>query len=83
MPKRMKVMAEAFLGRSLAYDEALRGDMAGMEAALKRNVFGGRKDARQLAAYVLLAEAGLAVAEVEAFAIGPVPFPSASVEAIP
>jgi cytochrome b pre-mRNA-processing protein 3 len=79
VPKRMKAMAEAFLGRGLAYDEALREDKADLEAALKRNVYAGRKDARQLAAYVLLAEAALAEAGIEAFTMGPVPFPETSV----
>ncbi len=79
VPKRMKTMAEAFLGRGRAYDEALRGDRADLEAALQRNVYAGRGDARQLAAYVLAAEAALAEAGIEAFTIGPVPFPEASV----
>ncbi len=86
VPKRMKALAEAFLGRSLAYDEALRAGEADFEAALKRNVYAGRKDARALAAYALKIEAALAHAPFEAFTVGPVPFPlpsAAPMEAIP
>jgi cytochrome b pre-mRNA-processing protein 3 len=41
IPKRMKVMAGAFLGRASAYDQALRSsDRAGLEQALVRNLYG-------------------------------------------
>jgi cytochrome b pre-mRNA-processing protein 3 len=41
VPKRMKLLASAFLGRSTAYDEALRQkDRAALAAALRRNVYG-------------------------------------------
>jgi len=41
IPKRMKVMASAYLGRASAYDEALRKNEAGLLAeALARNLFG-------------------------------------------
>lgn len=41
LPRRMRTMAEGFLGRMVAYEEALAGgDIAGLVAALRRNVYG-------------------------------------------
>ncbi len=41
IPKRMKVMASAYLGRASAYDEALRmGDKNALLDALGRNLYG-------------------------------------------
>ncbi|WP_395665607.1 ubiquinol-cytochrome C chaperone family protein [Methylocella sp.] len=74
VPKRMKTLAEAFLGRSLAYETAL-GDGARLEAALKRNVYAGAGDAARLARYAQAARAALDVAPVEAFFEGRPPFP--------
>ena len=52
VPKRMKTMAEAFLGRSAAYEAALRdGQDDALVAALARNVYSGRHDAEALARY--------------------------------
>lgn len=49
--KKIKVMAQAFYGRSAAYREALAKDEAALAEALKRNVFpGGEPDRAQLAA---------------------------------
>ena len=62
VPKRMKKLAEAFSGRSRAYDEAL--DVAGGEAlakALGRNVVGTGEPAQDLASYVRRSETELAV----------------------
>jgi cytochrome b pre-mRNA-processing protein 3 len=78
VPKRMKTLAEAFLGRSLAYDEALRGGEGDLADALKRNIYAGRNDGRALAAYALSLESALAKAPLEAFTAGPVPFPAPS-----
>ncbi len=78
VPKKMKGFAEAFLGRGLAYDEALRGNSTGLASVLKRNVYSGQKDGEPLATYVLTLEAALAAAPLEAFINGPVPFPSPS-----
>ena len=61
VPKRMKALAEAFTGRSRAYDEAL--DAAGDDAlakALTRNVLSTAEPARGLASYVRQSEAELA-----------------------
>jgi cytochrome b pre-mRNA-processing protein 3 len=78
VPKTMKGLAEAFLGRGLAYDEALHGNPSDLASALKRNVYAGRKEAGPLAAYVKAVDAALAAAPLEAFIKGPVPFPSPS-----
>ena len=75
VPKRMKSLAEAFLGRGVAYDEALRAGGPALAAALARNVYAGRADAARLARFVETARAALAGASFEAFAEGPVPFP--------
>jgi len=76
VPKRMKTLAEAFLGRGAAYDEALRAGGPALAAALARNVYAGRADAARLARFVEAARAALAGASFEAFAEGPVPFPT-------
>ena len=55
VPKRMLQVAEAFYGRSAAYDQALDGgDAAALEGALGRNVFGAGEalGARRLATYM-------------------------------
>lgn len=65
VPKRMKMFARMFYGRTLAYDEALdRRDQAALEAALARNVRPDEPNwdgARGLAAYVRAAADGLAI----------------------
>jgi cytochrome b pre-mRNA-processing protein 3 len=41
VPKRMKVMASAYLGRAKAYDDAIRqGDTAKLAEAIGRNLYG-------------------------------------------
>ena len=75
VPKRMKTLAEAFLGRGVAYDRALRAGAPALAATLARNVYADRADAGRLARYVEAARAALAQAPFAAFADGPVPFP--------
>jgi cytochrome b pre-mRNA-processing protein 3 len=76
VPKRMKTLAEAFLGRSAAYDLALHaGGEATLAAALARNVYGDRGDGIRLARFVEAARIALAEASFDAFANGPLPFP--------
>jgi cytochrome b pre-mRNA-processing protein 3 len=75
VPKRMKTLAEAFLGRSLAYDEAIRADPPNLEAALKRNIYAGQGNAEPLATYAVAIKCALETAGLEAFIDGPVPFP--------
>ena len=52
VPKRMKALAEAFLGRSSAYQDALAAGGDALAVALERNIYGGRQDGRRLARYV-------------------------------
>jgi cytochrome b pre-mRNA-processing protein 3 len=52
VPKRMKSMAEAFLGRADAYHRALGENHAVLCVALSRNVYAGRGEADRLARYV-------------------------------
>ena len=78
VPKRMKTIAGAFLGRAAAYDRALRGGAPALKAALARNVFDGRGNPERLARYVEAASQALAEASLEAFTLGPVPFPRPS-----
>ena len=67
VPKRMKKLAEAFNGRSLAYDAALQ-QAADVELtqALQRNVIGADRPADDLAAYVRASEAELAKLDLDA-----------------
>jgi cytochrome b pre-mRNA-processing protein 3 len=75
VPKQMKIIAGAFLGRAAAYDMALRGGAPALKAALARNVYDGRKNPDRLARYVETANEALADASLEAFTLGAVPFP--------
>lgn len=76
VPKRMKQLAEAFLGRSTAYDEAIRGAKpAALEAALRRNVYMDQGDAAPLAAYVQATLDALASVPLSAYMKGSAPFP--------
>jgi cytochrome b pre-mRNA-processing protein 3 len=81
VPKRMRKLAAALLGRRQAYEGALgeSGDDV-LVAALARNVYGDDGEAslpqaRGLAHYVRRADAALARAPLEAFVDGPTPFP--------
>lgn len=58
VPKKMRSLAEAYLGRATAYDAALAdGDRSALAAALSRNVYGvpDASAAAELAAYVIAA----------------------------
>lgn len=76
VPKRMKTLAEAFLGRSAAYAEALELGGAGLAEALSRNVYAAGGDAHRLAAYVGSAARGLDAAPLESILDGSVSFPA-------
>ena len=66
VPKRMKSLAEAFNGRSRAYDEALNdGPGEALAEALARNVLGRAEPAHGLASYVRQSEAELAAASLD------------------
>lgn len=65
VPRRVRVMAEAYHGRAAAYSAALRsGDVGRLEAALLRNLWRGRDglgpQARLLAAWAMRQDAALA-----------------------
>jgi len=62
--RKVKQMAAGFYGRAQAYEAALAGGEGELEAALRRNVYGTREDARAasvavLADYVLAQHAQL------------------------
>lgn len=78
IPKRMKTMAEAFGGRSAAYDAALRADHKALVDALTRNVYADKGDSAALAAYVEAAVASAAVTPLQVFLDGTPPFPDAA-----
>ena len=76
VPKRMKRLAEGFLGRSVAYDRALlAGDQGALSDALFRNVYGGERVTQDLAAYVRAAAGEIDAAPLERFAQGSLHFP--------
>lgn len=75
VPKRMKTMAEAFLGRAKAYAEAGEMDPAALAAALSRNVYAGRSDGMRLARYAIQMNDGLDRLTLDDFLRGPIPFP--------
>jgi cytochrome b pre-mRNA-processing protein 3 len=80
VPRQMRGLAEAFYGRVDRYDAALeeRGERA-LAAALLRNVFGERDEARagaeRLARYVRRTEESLAACAVERIVAGAVELP--------
>jgi cytochrome b pre-mRNA-processing protein 3 len=75
VPRRMKELAGAFLGRVRAYEDALaRGDAAGLEAALSRNATGGA-DASLLADYALAADRHLSQLGLDALVSDTAIFP--------
>lgn len=81
--KKVKVMMQAFMGRSKAYDDALASgaDPSALAAALQRNVYGRDvPKARQLAAlagYVRDADAALGAQPFDEFWAGRPAFPPA------
>ena len=75
VPKRMKTFAEAFLGRSNAYDDALSRGHEALTLSLHRNVYAGSRDGEDLARYVDACVAMLAHQPLQAFIDGAVTFP--------
>jgi cytochrome b pre-mRNA-processing protein 3 len=78
VPRHMKALARAFLGRAGAYDRALRGAAPELEAALLRNVYEGRGNPARLARFVKAANDALAGAPLDALIGGKIPFPDPS-----
>jgi cytochrome b pre-mRNA-processing protein 3 len=72
VPKRMKTLAEAFLGRANAYDGALNEGHLALCAALSRNVYGAARDADDLAGYVERIDQTFAGATLVQFLEGPI-----------
>lgn len=77
MPKRMKAITEAFLGRAKAYFDALDKDRLALAEALSRNVYAGKNgcDGARLSRYVEGLQEKLAGLPLEGFLNGPIPFP--------
>jgi len=85
VPKRMKALAGAFLGRSAAYDEALREGHERLAQALSRNILYPAKDEsgagpadgalEALTRYAEAVAAGLSGLPAQIFIDGAVPFP--------
>jgi len=79
IPKRMKVMASAYLGRASAYDEALRKNDSGLLAeALARNLFGHAEKppnaVEKVTNYVIQSSQALENAVIEDFYSAKLPF---------
>lgn len=81
VPKKMKVLAEAFYGRARAYDPLLDArDAQGLAVSLARNVTGAEEPASRLAAYALEADDVLKGQDLDAIlAAGPV-FPTVAAQ---
>lgn len=73
VPRRMKVMAEAFAGRCAAYEDAFRS--GSLASALARNVYGGCHDGVALSRYVSACATRLAVEPLRTLADGTLAFP--------
>ena len=81
VPKRMKRLCEAFLGRSAAYDAALRRDDGELAIAVGRNIYAGRAEgaaADRMARYVAAAAGALAGASLDDCLGKPLRFPDPS-----
>lgn len=82
VPKKMRAMGEAYLGRAAAYDGALKsGDMSALEAALAKNIYGGASEKNSaniaaLARYVREAASAFQRVEVERLIEAQIPFPN-------
>ena len=81
VPKRMKKLCEAFLGRAAAYDTGLRSGAEALTSAVARNVYAGRGEteaATRLSRYAAAASAALSAAPLEDCLARPLPFPDPS-----
>jgi cytochrome b pre-mRNA-processing protein 3 len=76
VPKKMKKLASAFMGRGVAYAQALEQGETELAATLTRNVLAGDGDARTLAAYMIAAQKIFAETPLETFLRGEAPFPT-------
>lgn len=81
VPKRMKKLCEAFLGRAAAYDAALRGGPEPLAGAVARNVYAGHAgagDPGRLGRYAEAMDAALAATPLDRCLAAPLPFPDPS-----
>ena len=80
VPRRMQKFAEAFYGRSAAYENALGcGDRDAASRAIARNIFGQdfpTIGARQLSNYMFAAAAALEAVPDDAIAYANIDFPA-------
>jgi cytochrome b pre-mRNA-processing protein 3 len=76
VPKRVKVLAEAFLGRAIVYDTALGGrDDLALAEAIHKYALQGEGQSEQLTAHARRLADALAGLSVEAMIAGPLNFP--------
>ena len=73
VPKRMRTMVEAFLGRGTAYADTLAAGGPALVDTLSRNT--GAIDAAGLARYVAASQTALAGQPLQGFVDGDLPFP--------
>ena len=76
VPKKMKKLAAAFMGRGVAYANALQESEAALAEALSRNILAGEGDGIALAHYVRATTALFASTPLEAFLRGELIFPA-------
>ncbi len=76
VPKKMKKLARAFMGRGAAYWKADAEGEASLATALARNVLAGEGDGAPLADYFLRAKALLDETPTDVFMRGEAPFPA-------
>ncbi|MBV1702355.1 MAG: ubiquinol-cytochrome c chaperone [Hyphomicrobiales bacterium] len=82
--KKMKQLAEAFLGRTRALDAALsKDDLMALQTTLSRNALAGEGDSARLAQYVLQVQAGLKNVPLAVILTSAVPFPDAAQVIVP
>ncbi len=75
VPKKMKKLARAFMGRGAAYAKAMEQGETALAAALARNVLAGAGDGAALARYALSARRELDDTPLDVFLRGEAPLP--------
>ena len=81
VPKKIRAMAEAYLGRTAAYGPSIKsGDEATLASAIAKNILAGAdpKQARPLAQYAIETAKALGAGPVEKLLAGEVQFPAPS-----
>ena len=82
VPKRMRAFGEAFYGRVQAYDQAIDTGVEALAQAICKNILNGAgmDHARRLAAYAVVANAGLGQIDDSALLLGSFRFPAPPAE---